>query len=234
MTKIDSVGDKIPQLIWGQLEEEERGPIRYFRMLLGDGAQFPFDVDGDTLDAAGHRRLSRDKQGTVVGAGPDIRVRFAAPVFRNGTTLALAVRSVAGGGDPTALWQDVEAGDASKLREGNTLSISLPLETRTIELSDIAPNPFSPNGDGINDETLVHMNILDISAGRPVEMRIYQLDGTQVYERSQMVSSGRAVMPWNGTDTSGRRVLPGIYICQIRLETDSGDITLLRSIAVAY
>ncbi len=234
LTKIDTVGEKVPQLIWGELEEEERGPRRYFRVLLGDGAQFPFGVDGDSLDATGHRRLSQDRKGTVVGAGPEIRVRFAAPVFRNGTTLAVAVRNAAGGGDPTALWQDVEAGDASKLREGNTLSISLPLETRTIELSDIAPNPFSPNGDGINDETLVHMNILDLSAGRRVEMRIYQLDGTRVYEKSQMVGSGRAVMPWDGTDTRGRRVLPGIYICQIRLETDSGDVTLLRSIAVAY
>lgn len=234
LTKIDSVGDKVPQLIWGELAEEERGPIRYFRVLLGDGAQFPFGLEGDSLNATGHRRLTGDKQGSVVGAGPQIRVRFAAPVFRNGTTLAIAVRNGEGGVDPTALWQDVEAGDASKLRDGNTLSISLPLETRAIEVSDIAPNPFSPNGDGINDETIVHMNILDISARRRVDMRIYQLDGSRVYERSQMVGSGRVVMPWDGTDRRGRRVLPGIYICQIALETDSGDITLSRSIAVAY
>jgi hypothetical protein len=234
LTKIDTVGDKFPQLIWSELEEEQRGPRRYFRVLLGNGAQFPFGVDGDSLDAAGHRRLSQDQQGTVVGAGPLIRVRFAGPVFRTGTTLAVAVRNAAGGADLTALWQDVEAGDASKLHEGNTLSISLPLKIKTIEVFGIVPNPFSPNGDGINDETRVHMGIFDISARRPVEMRIYKLDGSRVYERSQMVSSGLEVIPWDGTDTHGQRVPPGIYICQIRLHTDSEDITLSRSIAVAY
>ena len=235
---VDSAGDMVlaavEQLEYGELAEEERGPIRYFRILLGDGTQFPFDADGDSLDAEGYSRLDRASRGTIVGTGPLLRIRFKATVFRNGTTLDLAVRNTAGGSDATTLWQSIAPGDATPEVDGNTLTIDLPLGTKSIENFTIAPNPFTPNADGVNDKAFIRMNVFKITTSRMVHMRIYALDGRRLFETSQMISSGLAVIPWDGTDRHRRNVPPGIYICQIELDTDSQDIALSRVITVAY
>ena len=84
---------EVSEAAYQDLEADQQGPIRYFRILLGDGAQFPFDAAGDSLDATSYRRLSTTSRGTVVAAGALMRLRFAAPVFVNGTTLEMAVRN---------------------------------------------------------------------------------------------------------------------------------------------
>ena len=115
------------------LEEEQQGPVRYFRILRGDGAQFPFDAVGDSLAATDYNRLSSTSRGTVVAPGSLVRLRFAAPIFVNGTTLEMAVRNTGGGTNPAAPWQNVEAGDAAAQISSNALSINLPLDAKTVD-----------------------------------------------------------------------------------------------------
>ena len=186
------------------------------------------------MDAGGYNRLDRASRGAIVGSGPLLRIRFKAAVFRNGTKLDLAVRNTAGGSDATTLWQSIAPGDATPEVDGNTLTIDLPLGTRSIEDFSIAPNPFTPNGDGVNDEALIRMNVFKITASRMIHLRIFSLDGRRLFETSQTTSSGLEVIPWDGTDRHGRKVPPGIYICQIELDSDSQDIALSRVITVAY
>ena len=101
---------EISEAAYQDLEADQQGPIRYFRILLGDGAQFPFDAAGDSLDATAYRRLSSSSRGTVVAEGALMRLRFAAPVFVNGTTLEMAVRNT---GATVPIWP--RPGKASKL-----------------------------------------------------------------------------------------------------------------------
>ena len=52
-----------------------------------------------------------------------------------------------------------------------------------------------------------------------------------------MVAGGAQQIRWNGTDTAGRTVPPGLYICQIDLSADSDEAvgtTLSRVVAVVY
>ena len=227
---------EVSEAAYQDLEADQQGPIRYFRILLGDGAQFPFDAAGDSLDTTAYNRLSSFSRGTVVAEGALMRLRFAAPVFVNGTTVEMAVRNTGGGANMAAPWQSVEAGDATALIGSNALSINLPLDTKAVDEFRIAPNPFTPNGDGINDETEIHFSVFKLTAPRQAQVRVYTLAGRPIWESDQMLQSGRVSMLWDGTDLNGRKVPPGLYICQVNLDTDreSRSATRTRLLSIAY
>ena len=219
-----------------ELEEDLRGPVRYYRILRGDGAQFPYDANGDSLDASGYGRLSTADRGIVVGPGSLIALRFSAPVFVNGTTLAMAVRNTAGGTTTDAPWQSIQPGDATSLAASNSLTINVPLAGSAIDDLAIAPNPFTPNGDDINDVTEIGFSVFKITSPRQVSVRIYTLDGRLVWRDTRTIGSGRQTVPWTGVDQSGRTTSPGIYICQVEVDTDDENYPAVRSrlISVAY
>lgn len=227
---------EVSQDAYQELDADQQGPIRYFRILLGGGAQFPFDAAGDSLDATAYNRLSSTSRGIVVAAGALTRLRFAAPVFVNGTTLEMAVRNTSGGANMAAPWQSVEAGDATALIGSNALSINLPLDAKAVDEFRITPNPFTPNGDGINDETEIRFSVFKLTAPRQAQVRVYTLAGRPIWEHTQMLQSGRVSVFWDGTDLNGRKVPPGLYICQVNLDTDreSRSATRTRLLSIAY
>ena len=224
------------QTSYRDLPTEEQGPVRFFRLLRGDGAQFPFNERGDSLDAVAYNSLQTASRGVVTGLGQRLRLRFSAPVFLNGTTLRMAVRNTAGGTDLTTPWQSVESGNADAGVGSNTLAINVPIDGSLVDALTIGPNPFTPNGDQINDFAEISLEIFKLTTSRALDVRIFTLDGLQVWQGQQMVLSGRTTIHWNGTDDSGKIVPPGLYICQVRLDADDEGSTSTRSqvVAVAY
>ena len=226
---------EVDQLGYDALATDER-EARYFRILAEGGAQFPFDASGDSLDLTAYNRLPSSQRGRIVGPGPLLKARFTAPVFLNGTTLKIAVRTSAAGPDAAA-WQNVEPGDATPMVPGDALSINIPLDSKILDDFAIAPNPFTPNGDGVNDQTEIRFAVFKIGIVRQLRVQIYALDGRPVWQTTQQVLSGQQTVLWLGVDSGGRKVVPGIYICQLMLDVDSNDSrshTLSRLISVAY
>ena len=228
---------EIDQSTYAELEPERQGPVRYFRVLQGDGSQFPFDANGDSLTLVSYDRLGNGEKGAVIAEGNLMRVTFRAPVFRNGTTLKLAARNSSGGIDPDAPWQTIEAGDATAAVEANTLSIGVPLSSVALDDVAIRPNPFTPNGDGVNDVTRIGFSVFRITTAREVEIGVYSLGGRCVWQRKQMVENGTEAVEWNGVDQAGRQVPPGMYIVKLDLQVDAENqrgATAARVISVAY
>ena len=226
---------EIDQTSYRDLPSEEQGPVRYFRILRGDGAQFPFDARGDSLDSVAYNRLSAGQRGVVTGPGQRFRLRLSAPVFLNGTTLRLFVRHAANT-DAEAAWQAVEAGNADEGVASNTLSINVPIDSDLVHGLAVGPNPFTPNGDGINDAAEISLEIFKLTSSRRLQVRIYALDGRQVWQREEMVLSGHTTVRWSGVDDRGHPVQPGLYLCQVQLDADATTqpTTQARVIAVAY
>ena len=221
---------------YDELPAEEQGPIRHFRKLRGGGAQSPFDAMGDSLAVATYNALDRSERGTVLGEGRLIHLRFAAVVFRNGTVFRPFVRRSTFGADEN-LWQLVDPGDATALTEGRALTLSVPVGSQVLGDVTLRPNPFTPNGDGINDELAIDFSVFHVSQTRQAHVRIYELSGRQIWTGGAQVVGGAQQIRWNGTDMTGQTVPPGLYICQIDLSADSHQAestTLSRVVAVAY
>ena len=135
-----------------------------------------------------------------------------------------------------APWQNIEAGDATAQISSNALSINLPLDAKMVDEFDIFPNPFTPNGDGINDETEIRFSVFKLTAPRQARVQLYTLAGRRVWEHIQILASGRAIVPWDGVDHNGRKVPPGLYICQVDLDVDreSSSATRAHLLSIAY
>ncbi len=86
----------------------------------------------------------------------------------------------------------------------NTLVQCFPVHPGALVVS---PNVATPNGDGLNDRILFHMNNQDVGAPR---LRVYELSGALVYESSAMDPLRN--LWWDGSDKSGRLVPPGSYL----------------------
>jgi hypothetical protein len=221
---------------YDDLLPEEQGPVRYFRKPRGDGAQSPFDALGDSLTRSAYNALPRSERGAVLGEGRLIHLRFAAAIYRNGTTFKPFVRRSAAGTGGN-LWQQVDPGDATDLTDSRELTLSLPVGAAVLDDLTLSPNPFTPNGDGVNDELAVAFSVFEVTLARQARLRVYELGGRLVWKHGAPVAGGAQQIRWNGTDTAGRTVPPGLYICQIDLSADSDQAvgtTLSRVVAVVY
>ena len=144
----------------------------------------------------------------------------------------------------TGAQQAIIAGDATLLGEGDdadlsgttVLSSSALDKTQLLDQVIINPNPFSPNGDGINDRVGLRYNLLSLSIARPVEIKIYDLTGRQI----RVIHDGPEAngqypdKNWDGRDEQGELVPPGLYVVRIAVNGDAKDEELSRIIGVVY
>ena len=214
------------------LSADEQGPVRYFRKVVGLGDQVPFDAAGDSLDERSYDRLG-SQRGWIVGRGRLLRVRFAGRVYLQGTRMQVAVRQ----SQPATPWQVADGGDATALSPSKSLSIGAQGAQATIDDIAIAPNPFTPNGDGINETAEIGFSLFRVQAARPLTIHLYTLAGRRVQELTGLATGGPQQFRWDGKDEAGQVVPPGLYLCQITVEADAegvGGTTRTRLIAVAY
>ncbi|MDE2808479.1 MAG: gliding motility-associated C-terminal domain-containing protein, partial [Gemmatimonadota bacterium] len=109
-------------------------------------------------------------------------------------------------------------------------------ESKPIDKFSLDPNPFTPNGDGVNDEIVIRFSIFKITTSRQVKVKIFALDGRSVWETTQILDSGHVSIRWSGEDRNGQKVAPGLYLCQLDLDVDNqaGGSTQTRLLSVAY
>ena len=210
------ITETVEKFAYLSLEDSLKGEIRYFRKLVGKGGAFPFDVEGNALTESAYNALPRIQRGSIVAAGELVRVRFMASVLLNGTTVDAAIRDSA---FPDT-WQLVDPGDATDLTPGDALSISVPFSGRVIQGVQITPNPFTPNGDGVNDRTDISFALGNLNIARDIEVEIFDLAGRKVWSKTRQ-DFGQQEFAWDGRDNSGATVTPGIYVCKIRADVDA-------------
>ncbi|MDE2706308.1 MAG: gliding motility-associated C-terminal domain-containing protein, partial [Gemmatimonadota bacterium] len=150
----------------------------------------------------------------------------------NGTTVDAAIRDSA---FPDT-YQQVDPGDATALTPGTALSISVPLSNRVVQGVAIAPNPFTPNGDGTNDQAHIRFALGNLNAERTIQVRIFDLAGHSVWsERRQ--GFGEQIFTWDGRGDDGQLVPPGAYLCKIDADVDAASASHTSKthlIGVAY
>jgi hypothetical protein len=100
----------------------------------------------------------------------------------------------------------------------------------------VRPEVITPNGDNINDYVTIIYTLALVSGGAEVEIRIYDMAGAKVriLERGEMGSTFARKIEWHGKDDDENLVLPGIYLCEIRVKTDVGEFVEVQPVTVVY
>ena len=116
-------------------------------------------------------------------------------------------------------------------------------------LDHVRTNPpvFTPNGDHINDHTVIEFVLSRISVPQEIGVDIFDLGGRLVRQLDAgLLRGGQYVRPpaggdparspgfWDGRDDDGTLVVPGLYLVRVRAQLAQGDKTAVCSVAVVY
>jgi len=168
-----------------------------------------------------------------VDSGALVEIVFTAPVLREvGTSFAGRVFDTE---LPLEVRQRIIPGNADDEVEADQLSVTTSLSSSLLFAPRVEPNPFTPNGDGINDVVSLSYKLLRLTAAVPVSIRIYDLSGRlvkSIWDAPEPL--GEYVHTWDGTDQTNRLVPPGLYLYRIGLHVQSGVETNTGVVAVAY
>ncbi len=136
-----------------------------------------------------------------------------------------------------SLPQQVEGGDASDALGTDQLRLVASGRALAGVLGnvEVQPTAFTPQGDGINDHVTIEYTLFRLLATAEVELEIYALDGRSAWRQALGAQrSGRHRALWNGRDEKEQLVAPGLYVVQVRAQTDHGQWARERSLAVVY
>jgi len=137
--------------------------------------------------------------------------------------------------------QYVTGGDAfdfsPDLSDRNSLQVLTSVD-RDIEgvLSRVrlAPDPFTPNADDINDELTISYDILRVVRAVPVAVEVFDLSGRRVKLVESLREVGEYSTVWDGMGAGGHPVPPGTYVVKLSAATETGEFSSVHPIAVAY
>ena len=131
--------------------------------------------------------------------------------------------------------QEIDEGNASTELPGDDLSVRIPLTGRLIDRIEASPNPFTPNGDEVNDRTVIEYDLLHLTRTALVFLAVYDLAGNRLAQLTrQEETSGRFSYSWDGRAADGRLMPPGLYAIQVEVETDVGTERRSSAITIAY
>lgn len=103
----------------------------------------------------------------------------------------------------------------------------------------INPNPFSPNGDGLNDQTQISFFLSNLNIERNLKIQIFDLTGRLVRTVFDGPSKAFAYISsnsfsWDGRDNNGKLVRPGVYLLRVAIDADAGTESVFKTITVVY
>ena len=160
-----------------------------------------------------------------------VEIEFDCVVLRYGTEFVGRVYDSA----TEEVHQLVDSGDATIKSESNQLSVRTSLEEPLLASAEVGPNPFTPNGDGINDVVEITYYLLKLTGETPVQVEVYDLSGNRIRGiHDARAVSGRYTHVWDGMNDAGSLVSPGIYVYRIFVDADEGRDEEAGTIAVVY
>ena len=193
--------------------------VRFRGRVIDFHTNFSVNAFLDTLDADLERRFTR--HGILAVSGGE------------GTldTLAFFLPQGVEGSDV------VDFGAMAQLSDRNSLAVIADISAQSENLVSnfkAEPNPFTPNGDGVNDEMTVLFDVQCLLTPKSVRLEIFDLNGRCLRLIERHLSAGGYSQQWDGRADGGQIVPPGLYVLRISAEADDADNARTRIVSVAY
>ena len=221
-----------------QIFAPQGGPEPLIEQDFGEAVEdltLPYTKGDVTLVSVGMERF-RIKFPPITTDRSMLKLSFVTSVLRYGTTFGgWGSNSLVDG-----LAQPVFPGDVDQLDDEDTsnlsgLTVFIDLTGQLLSDVRVSPNPFTPNGDGINDQAEIFYDVLKLTDPAPVAINIYNLAGRPVRTLQAVdLTSGRFAVSWDGADDAGQTVLPGLYLFKIKVKSDERNQEVVGTISVAY
>ena len=139
--------------------------------------------------------------------------------------------------DPTVEFipQPAEDGDATPDIATNALLVVADAIDHIVRPPQIAPNPFTPNGDGLNDEVTFSFDLFLVLDPVDVQLEIYDLSGRRIAQlQTGGSTAGRLQVAWDGRDSRGQVAPPGIYLYRLAIDLDQVSTERSGTLSLAY
>ena len=167
--------------------------------------------------------------------GQNIEAVFKSKLFRGSKEFASLVWNDAVGEPGSTISQPASNGDATPEVATNAWLVVVDDIANVVNPPIITPNPFTPNGDGINDEITFTFNLFLLLEEVEVELAIYDLSGRRLAQlQTGESSAGKLEVKWGGHNDEGEMVPPGLYLYRLLVDSDNTSTERSGTLSLVY
>lgn len=172
-----------------------------------------------------HLRKPEDR---ITSSEDEVEIVFATHVLVYGTVFEGRVSARWQGDLLPQLIEERRVGDLTV--RGSAVSLG-----RVLGETAVAPPIFTPNGDGTNDAAEIVFQLFQVIGEAPLQVQVYDLSGRLVATLLDRPSESDTYrLAWDGTDSRGRLVPPGLYLYRVSLAGDAAKFARTGWVGVVY
>jgi len=167
--------------------------------------------------------------------GENIEIIFSSTLYRGSKQFTSVVWDDQHADRSLSIPQPTKEGDASPEVATDAVLVVVDDIGEVIRKPRIYPNPFTPNGDGINDEVTMAFDLFLFLEKVEIEVGIFDLSGRRVHRlEPRPQSAGSMEVRWDGRDSNGDLMPPGIYFYHLKINSDVSTDQFTGTLSLAY